>query len=99
MVDWKRTLKKIIKKVFITFSRIIMSIFYDRKYLAGKHFDNNVKGWIWCWKNFFMQKIMGYNRNYPFPVSFRSEFGNFNNISFDVNDMNNFHHFGCYFQT
>ncbi|WP_242492069.1 acyltransferase [Massilimicrobiota timonensis] len=86
------------KKFFILFSKVIMSLFYEKQYLTGKFFDNNIIGWKWCWQNFYFQKVKGYNRNYPFPVSFRSEFTNFKNISFDINDLNNFQHFGCYFQ-
>lgn len=85
-------------KIFILISKIIMPVFYDRRYLKGKHFDNSINGWKWCWRNLFMQKIVGYNRKYPFPVSFRSEFTNYKNIFIDCDDLNNFQHFGCYFQ-
>lgn len=87
-----------IKKVFIFFSRWIMQFFYDRKYLKGRWFDNSSKGWRWCWRSLFMQKIIGYNRSIPFPVSHRNNIGNGYNLIFDPNDMNNFQNFGCYFQ-
>ena len=45
-----------------------------------------------------MQKIIGYNRHIPFPVSHRNNIGVADHIIFDVNDMNNFQNFGCYFQ-
>jgi acetyltransferase-like isoleucine patch superfamily enzyme len=91
-------MKKIIKKCFIMLSRVIMPIFYDRYYLKGRWFDDSIKGWKWCWRNLFMQKIIGYNRRIPFPVSHRNIVGNIDNLSFDVSDMNNFQNFGCYFQ-
>ena len=91
--------KKVLRKCYIFISKLLMPLFYERKYLRGRHFDNNVKGWIWCWKNLFMQKIIGYNRNCPFPVSFRNEIGNWRNIKFDSDDLNNFQHFGVYFQS
>lgn len=92
-------MKHLLKRIFIRISKIIMSLFYDKNYLKGKHFDDNIDGWLWCWRNVFMQKIIGYNRNFPFPVTFRSEFGKWENIDADINDMNNFQHFGCYFQS
>lgn len=91
-------MKNIFKKIFIFFSKIILSIFYDKKYLTGRWFIDNTKGWKWCWKNIFMQKIIGYNRSVPWPVSHRIEITKPQNIHFDVNDINNFQHFGCYFQ-
>lgn len=92
-------MKKLIKKVYIFISRLVMSFFYKKKYLQGRHFDNEIRGWNWCWKSLFMQKIIGYNRHCPFPVSFRCEVGNWENINFDIDDLNNFQHFGCYFQS
>ena len=88
----------IFKKIFACMSKIIMALFYKKKYLTGRWFEDSIDGWKWCWKNVWMQKIVGYNRACPFPVSFRSEIGNYKNLDFDVNDMNNFQHFGCYFQ-
>lgn len=94
-----RNMKWIIKKMYIAISKIILPIFYKKKYLKGRYFENgNVVGYKWAWNNLFMQKILGYNRKIPWPMSFRSIVGNSNNIEFDINDLNNFQHFGCYFQ-
>jgi len=94
-----RYMKKIMKKIYIGLSKLILPIFYNKKYLQGKHFsDGNIIGYQWAWRSIFMQKVLGYNRNIPWPVSFRSVIGNKDNIEFDINDLNNFQHFGCYFQ-
>ncbi len=74
-------MKKLLKKIYINISKIVMPIFYKKEYLKGKHFNDNIKGWQWCWRNLFMQKIVGYNRSCPFPATFRSDFGNWKNIS------------------
>jgi acetyltransferase-like isoleucine patch superfamily enzyme len=92
-------MKEILKNIFIILSKMVMPIFYQKKYLKGKWFDRNIKGWKWAWRCLFMQKIIGYNRFVPWPVSHRTEIGNPDNIFFDVNDINNFQHFGCYFQS
>lgn len=92
-------MKKILKKIFILISKLIIPIFYKKTYLKGRWFENGViTGWIWCWQNLFMQRICGYNKA-PFPISFRNVVSNYRNIKFHVDDLNNFQHFGCYFQT
>lgn len=74
-------------------------MFFEKKYLQGRWFANNVTGWKWCWRSLLYQKILGSNRHIPFPVSHQSVFGKANRISFNMDDLNNFQHFGCYFQT
>lgn len=92
-------MKRILKKIYVMISKIILPIFYNKKYLKGRYFRNeDISGYQWAWHNLFMQKIIGYNRHIPWPMSFRSVVGNKNNIEFDINDLNNFQHFGCYFQ-
>lgn len=89
---------KVKKKIFCYISKYTVGLFYDKKYLRGRWFDNSTKGWRWCWKDFFMQKIIGYNRHVPYPVSHRNNMGVADHIIFDPDDMNNFQNFGCYFQ-
>lgn len=86
------------KKVFRLFSKYTVGLFYNKKYLRGKWFDDSVKGWRWCWKDFFMQKIIGYNRHISFPVSHRNNIGDEKSLVFSPDDMNNFQNFGCYYQ-
>lgn len=75
-------------------------IFYDHQYLKGKEFSSYkyTNGWRWVMENFFIQKIIGYQRHIPFPVSFRSQFMNWENFIFDIDDLENFQKGGCYFQ-
>lgn len=86
------------KKLFCIVSRYTVGLFYDKSYLKGRWFNDSVKGWRWCWRNFIMQKIIGYNRHVPFPVSHRNNIGIADHIMFSVDDLNNFQNFGCYFQ-
>jgi acetyltransferase-like isoleucine patch superfamily enzyme len=44
------------------------------------------------------QKILGFNRAAPWPVSPFSSIGPPENIQFDPDDLNNFQGIGCYFQ-
>lgn len=75
-------------------------IFYDSQYLRGKEFSGYKysNGWRWVMECFFLQKIVGYQRHIPFPVSFRSQFMNWENFVFDIDDLGNFQKGGCYFQ-
>lgn len=88
----------ITKQIFAVFSKYTVGLFYESRYLRGKWFENSTKGWRWCWKNFFMQKVIGYNRHVPFPVSHRNNIGIVSHIIFDPDDLNIFQNFGCYFQ-
>lgn len=91
-------MKNTLKKIYIFISKFFMSMVYDKKYLKGKYFENNIKGWRWCWRNFFMQKIIGYNRHVPFPVSHRNNIGDYHKLKFHPDNINMFQNFGCYFQ-
>lgn len=83
-----------------TFAQIIGYIFYDKKYLKGKEFHKYrySSGWRWVMENVFIQKIIGYQRHIPFPVSFRMQVMSWENIEFDVDDISNFQKTGSYFR-
>lgn len=93
-----KNMKRTLRKIYIIISSLIMPLFYNKEYLKGRWFENNTKGWRWCWKNVFMQKIIGYNRKIPFPVSHRNIIGDYKNLNFHIDDLNNFQNFGNYFQ-
>ena len=86
------------RPVFSFFSKLIMPLFYDKKFLRGRWFEESSLGWTWCWRNLWMQKVKGINRDIPFPVFFRNEVSSAENLIFDPDDMNDFNAFGCYFQ-
>ncbi len=74
--------------------------FYKREYLQGKEFSSYkyTSGWRWVMENFFIQKILGYQRHIPYPVSFRMQVMNWENIHFHIDDLSNFQKSGSYFQ-
>lgn len=78
--------------------KFIGSIFFEKKYLNGKYFDDSLIGWKWLIRGIFWQKIIGFNRYVPWPVSPFIVITNPKNIVFDANDINNFQTFGNYFQ-
>lgn len=91
-------MRNFIRMIVIQFLKVIAGLFYDKKYLCGKHFDIYYSGWIWVMKGIWFQKILGFNREIPWPVSARTSIVNHKNIVFSPDDMNNFQSPGCYFQ-
>ncbi len=87
------------KHLYILLSRLFFSIVYCPRYLHGKWFDGNVYGWKMCWKFFWLQKIRGFNRHVPFPVCPFSSFGKAENITFALDNIDNFWKNGVYFQS
>jgi acetyltransferase-like isoleucine patch superfamily enzyme len=68
-------------------------------YLKGKHFKGvRCEGWVWATGGFLFQKVFGFNRDVPWPVSPRIQVYKWQNIEFDIEDLNNFQTFGTYFQ-
>jgi len=91
-------LKRYLKFVYVAFWRSVGSVFFDSRYLKGRYFDHGLLGWGWVRRSIITQKIMGFNRHIPWPVSPRVTIQNADNIDFHVDDMKNFQSFGCYFQ-
>jgi acetyltransferase-like isoleucine patch superfamily enzyme len=75
-----------------------MPLFYNRRYLRGRYFDEARIGWVWALHGIWWQKILGFNRHVPWPVHPIFRISNPAMIEFDVDDMANFQSFGCYFQ-
>ncbi len=96
----KNILIKLLKKIVIKLIFLFASLFYSKKYLKGVFFSKDTFsiGWSWFFKYFFIQKFIGINRNVPWIVSPSVLIGNYKNIIFDVNDLDNFISNGTYFQ-
>jgi len=86
------------KKVFIFLCKPIARLFFDKKYLKGRWFDDCTIGWRWVLRAILFQKILGFNRNIPWPISPLSYVGNPKNIIFHVDNLDNFQSSGTYFQ-
>lgn len=97
----------LIKHPFISFKLSFYYIFgilfgkfiYDSKIFQSKYFIRpGSDGWEWVFKCFIWQKILGVNKNIPWPVSFRISISSPQNIHFHPDDLNNFMTFGNYYQ-
>jgi acetyltransferase-like isoleucine patch superfamily enzyme len=98
-----RLIKKIlkfypIKKSISSILKCFFGVFYNKKYLTGRWFEKSYLGYIWAFKGIMYQKILGFNRNVPWPISLFIFISNPSNIVFHPDDLNNFQTFGCYYQ-
>lgn len=89
--------KFLYSKFVIVVNRILLGLFYDKKYLTGKYFYEKRMGWMWAWKGIW-NRLFGVNKDIPWPTSSRCIVSNPKNISFHPDSINVFQSPGCYFQ-
>ena len=91
-------IRKIIHtKFFSVANRFVLSIFYKKKFLKGKHFDESRFGFVWAWRGIFHSFKMR-RRGIRFPISKLTRLSNGRNLEFDVSSLNVFQQPGCFFQ-
>ncbi len=88
---------------YFILGHIIGAIFYKKKYYYGKWFKGNfggiaAPGWRWICVDFFSGGRKQ-NGNIPWPCSPYITVGNYKNIHFHPDDVNNFQGKGNLFQT
>lgn len=80
------------------FVKAFLTIFFDKKYLSGKHFNGNFGGYKWAINAAWSRNILRLGQKYPWPVHLNCYVSNPNNIFFHPDDLNNFQSRGAYFQ-
>lgn len=88
---------------FFFWGHVFAFLYYDKKYLKGKHFVGkmhgfNSIGWRWVTIDGFMRLLTRENITSKFPVNSNTRIVSPENIVFDNDDLNNFQSTGCYFQ-
>jgi hypothetical protein len=91
-------MRPFLKNAAIVFVKLVAPLFFDRRYLRGRHFEQSTLGWRWVANAIWFQKILGFNRSIPWPISPHLKVANPQNLVFDPDDLNNFQSFGCYYQ-
>lgn len=84
-------------------AKIICRLHYDKRYIVGKHFSGphygiGAVGWRWVVDDYIGCKRLHKNKNVKWPVSPQITIVNPQNIYFSPNDLNNFQHYGVYYQ-
>jgi hypothetical protein len=77
--------------------KLICRMAFGGKHLRGRHFTASNAGWRWAWHSVWLQKVLGFNRHVPWPVSPLQRILHPESIEFDADDLNNFQSPGCYF--
>lgn len=94
-------MKKAIRNLIILFSPLLLlflSVFYKKEYLKGKHFENNISGYIYSIKSIWVKNILRLSKPMPFPTALTCIISKGENIHFHPDDINNFQSPGTYFQ-
>lgn len=90
-------LRRLLLAVCLPVVRLICLLAFDRRYLRGRHFEQSNTGWYWAWRGLWWQKLLGFNRHVPWPVTPLARVLEPDGIDFDPDDINNFQSHGCYF--
>jgi hypothetical protein len=78
--------------------RLLLCLFYDKKYLQGRHFEHGFGGFVWAFSAIWQRNFLRLGPPLPFPASSRSTISNGKNVYFHPNDLNNFQSPGIYLQ-
>ena len=78
--------------------RFGFGLFFDKKYLRGRWFDDSLAGWLWAAKALVVQKLLGRNRRASWPISAPVIIGSPQRVHFHREDLNNFNGCFVYFQ-
>lgn len=93
--------KEILKSIFDFLRPLIivfLSIFFDKKYLTGKHFNKGLSGIVWSIRAIWTRNILRLAPPLPFPAGLNVIVSNPDNLNFHPDDLNNFQSPGTYFQ-
>ena len=94
----KKIISKLLhSKLFYIFNVTFLSLFYDKKLLTGKHFEESRFGFVWAWRG-IARSFLFRRRGVHFPVGKNTRISNGKNLIFDVSSMNVFQQPGCFYQ-
>lgn len=79
-------------------ARLVLMLFYDRKYLTGRHFEQGLGGYVWGIRSAWAKNILRLGTPLPWPSGLNCQVSNPANIEFHPDDLNNFQSPGTYFQ-
>lgn len=93
-------MKRLFIKIYLKLLYMFLSLIYDKKYLRGSFFNKEyyTNGWSSAIRFWYPQKIQGINKDVPWPCCPQCRVVRPENITFDVNYIDNFFNMGCYFQ-
>lgn len=78
--------------------RFLLSVFFERRYLTGRHFDNGISGYLWAVRAAWTKNILRLGTPVPWPTGLTCLISRPENIEFHPDDLNNFQSPGLYLQ-
>lgn len=94
-------MRKLLLVFFSALTPIIRSfllLFFDGRYLSGRHFEASPAGCLWGLRAIWTRNILRLGRTYPFPVALGTMISNARNITFHPDNLDNFQSPGLYLQ-
>lgn len=91
-------IKKIVySSIFKTINVAVLSLFYDKRYLSGKFYDEQRYGFVWAWKDIF-RSIYRRKDGIRWPIGASCRIPSGRNMIVHPNSLIIFQQPGCYFQ-
>jgi len=78
--------------------KVLLSVFFDRKFLSGRHFDSGFDGYFWAIRSIWCRNILRLGTPAPWPIALGCHLSNPKNIHFHPDNVDNFQSPGTYFQ-
>jgi hypothetical protein len=78
--------------------RLLLRIFFDYRYIRGRHFDQGFDGYLWALRAIWCRNILRLATPRPWPVALGFTISNPANVLFHPDDLNNFQSSGVYMQ-
>lgn len=94
-------MKSLLRKIAIRLRPALLlffALFFDKKYLKGRHFDPGLGGFVWGFRSIWTKNILRLANPRPWPTCLSCHISDSDNISFHPDDLNNFQSPGTYFQ-
>lgn len=76
----------------------LLSFFFEKRYLKGRHFDLAYSGYVWAFRSAWQKNILRLSTPHPWPTALSCMISNSKNIVFHCDDLNNFQSPGMYLQ-
>ena len=90
--------KKIVySPAFSAIAKGFFSLFYDRRYLTGKFFDDQKFGFMWAWRG-LPRALRNRRHGIGYPIGKGARIPNGKNIQVDPSSLNVFQQPNCYYQ-
>lgn len=94
-------LKSIVKRLVHLSAPVLtafLSIFFDKCYLQGRHFEQSAAGFYWAFKALWTRNVLRLAVPLPWPAGLACHVSNAKNIVFHPDNLDNFQSPGTYFQ-